>query len=843
MLSYLRRKWQLLTCTVLVSVLLGLSGIQVVNKQELGSRIGIGIGSEKVITLGDIAYAAGSVDYTFDGTDDNVQFQAAFNALPSTGGKLVVVSAVQINFSSTVTRAIPNVTIEGSGRGTYFTYNGSSPIFTAGGNNWKFVNLRTDAGSISMGSTTGWEWNNVTINTTYYTYRTPRATTTGASWEIPVGRGATYVVAASDAPAVWKSQADVLSYGTNDQTDISSLIADNVTIILSPGTFVFGNQMVTIRNDNVHIIGQGESTIIDFTASTTRGFWIDAAGAGKTLSDIVFEKIYLKGDSSTDLAIYFQGQSLAGFKVNRPKILNCRFETPKGATYYTYTVDGAFVDNFVVQSVSQQYDGVGIASSTGTKVVNNWFYDVGDDAISGYDAPETTIIGNHIYNSGDSGITLIEFTDALGHPGSIIKGNYIEGSAGAGTTPNEAGIQVASLTNKGKVIISGNTVLDGSKYGIVVQRANEVVVSGNIVRNNGYHGIYINQSSYVACVSNVVTGNSTASANTYSGIYVSGGGGLAASYNSVSSNTITGAGHKYAVEEVQGAQGANFNVIQGNVAQKEVSITGSGTLTKDNSLSFATTEKHELVSQIMNALQADVRGLWFMDALSGTSLTDYSLYGHTLTHTTAITGWATQPAYLAKGIYYTFGNSNNETLSLTDTNNKFTFGNGTTDQAFSVFALVKMGTNQTYTTIAGNYKGDTGKGWELLTANATYPTIWAFDHSAGADVYIGTQYQTTLGSTLWHFVVATYDGTGAATGFKLYVDGVVVADVDISAGAYVSMDDNNSPLYVGKRVSGGGAPAQLLNDAKIALLGATAGVLTGQDVWELNTILKQWYNY
>jgi hypothetical protein len=45
---------------------------------------------------------------------DVVQFQAALNALPSTGGKLVVLGG-EYEFSTSVTRAINNVEISGVG--------------------------------------------------------------------------------------------------------------------------------------------------------------------------------------------------------------------------------------------------------------------------------------------------------------------------------------------------------------------------------------------------------------------------------------------------------------------------------------------------------------------------------------------------------------------------------------------------------------------------------------------------------------------------------------------------------------------------------------------------------
>lgn len=123
-------------------------------------------------TIGNPAYAASTPDYICDGVDDNVQFQAALNALPNVGGKLVVLAG-QYNFSATVSRAINNIVIQGVGIGTYITYNGVNPPFSVGGQTgWEFQDLKTDAGGITVAVDT--VFTNVVINTTNYGYRVGR---------------------------------------------------------------------------------------------------------------------------------------------------------------------------------------------------------------------------------------------------------------------------------------------------------------------------------------------------------------------------------------------------------------------------------------------------------------------------------------------------------------------------------------------------------------------------------------------------------------------------------------------------------------------------------------------
>jgi len=155
-------------------------------KQVIGDSITI-----PILRIGNPVYGATAVDYTIDGTDDNVQFQAALDALPNTGGTLQVVSSGTISFSATVSRAINNVSIIGTGAGTYFSYNASSAIFSAGSQSgWVFKDFKTDAGGLTITSATHYSLQNITINTTYYAFKSDDDATVGSliSSDLTTGR-------------------------------------------------------------------------------------------------------------------------------------------------------------------------------------------------------------------------------------------------------------------------------------------------------------------------------------------------------------------------------------------------------------------------------------------------------------------------------------------------------------------------------------------------------------------------------------------------------------------------------------------------------------------------------
>jgi hypothetical protein len=264
-----KHKWLLgsiLTVVTVVSIL----GVQV-NVGELAKSVFIVGQGQTVIRIGNPAYASGTVDYVCDGTDDDIQFQGALDALPTPNGGTIEILAgnYDLHNATTITRALDNVTIIGTGRGTYITGDGATAIFTAGGNNWTVRDLRTDAGGLAMGATTGWSWENVTVNATYYAYMTDDATT-ASSWNIPTGRSATYVIAASDALAHVKAQADYVCDGTADNVQIQAAIDalpvdagwyQGGVIQLSGGTF---NLAATV-NMNAKLVtlqGTGDSTVL-----------------------------------------------------------------------------------------------------------------------------------------------------------------------------------------------------------------------------------------------------------------------------------------------------------------------------------------------------------------------------------------------------------------------------------------------------------------------------------------------------------------------------------------------------------------------------------------------------
>lgn len=85
-------------------------------------------------------------DFVCDGTADDVEIQAALDALPLGGGK-VELSAGTFTLASQVARAIANVTIQGAGAATQLNLDAATVPISAGTQlGWRLLDFDTDIG-------------------------------------------------------------------------------------------------------------------------------------------------------------------------------------------------------------------------------------------------------------------------------------------------------------------------------------------------------------------------------------------------------------------------------------------------------------------------------------------------------------------------------------------------------------------------------------------------------------------------------------------------------------------------------------------------------------------------
>ncbi len=492
---FFKGKWKhIVAIGIVVSLLYVLVPINItINPPTEGiNRDSLTIGENYVtFTIGTDVYAAGVADYTCDGTDDDVQFQAALDALPAGGGQLVVLTGAY-SFSATVSRAIDNVTIQGVGQASSLSYDGGTPIFSAGvRSDWTFSDLKFDAGGITYLTSTNYTLRNVAIGATYYAYRTDA---TADEWEIPVGRTATFTVAASDSSASSKAQADYVGDGTDDQAEIQTAIdalpANGGAVVLLTGTYNISSPIVV--KDFTSLIGE---TL--YAGHTTGGAYLKATAG--LITGLIINKTY--NDEGPAPIGHNTTISLIGLDIDMTLAAGIDAIHYEGVDYSTVQYSNIVANGYGVYLTA----GIDEFWLVGTSI---WY-------------PNPTgffVVGQyiHVYDSnfisGDNGI---EWFAKAG----VIEGSSFEGQGVAGIYSGAGALISRDLS------ISNNYFTKEVQRGISLLRIRGVTITGNTFSSNetagwgtGQDAINLNLSEDIAIVGNTILDASRSVADDYDAI-------------------------------------------------------------------------------------------------------------------------------------------------------------------------------------------------------------------------------------------------------------------------------------------------------------------------------------
>jgi polygalacturonase len=246
---------------------------------------------------------------------------------------------------------------------------------------------------------------------------------------------ATYFIAASDATATEKAQADVVCDGKADQVEINAaIIAGHNHIVLSSGTFAIGAQIVLASN--IWLQGQGAGTIIKIGGDYSG---IKVIGCTYfTLSD--FE---VDGDNkNTGLgshSIYIR-TGCSHFTVRDLRVVNSHSFSLMFDDDCSYGV----VDNIYCLSSNEAYhDGVHL-NGCSNMTVSNIYGSTGDDLLC---IGSKTVATSHITATNISGVS------GMAHLCRI----YIAEHASAGAAVSDITVSNISGTAKRLLIINSDT--------------------------------------------------------------------------------------------------------------------------------------------------------------------------------------------------------------------------------------------------------------------------------------------------------------------------------------------------------------------------------------------------
>ena len=139
----------------------------------------------------------------------------------------------------------------------------------------------------------------------------------------------------------------------------------------------------------------------------------------------------------------------------------------------------------------------------------------------------------------------------------------------------------------------------------------------------------------------------------------------------------------------------------------------------------------------------------------------------------------------------------NEYLQTAD-NDNLSFGNGTTDSAFSFSAWVKMSDSTRFRIFNKGSNFSTDYEYLLATGADDKLDLNLYDKSTAGR--IARRFNTALTSYqgTWIHIVATYDGSSSSSGIKLYLNGSRVDDIDNNSGTYVAMENTTNKLFIGR---------------------------------------------
>ncbi len=137
-------------------------------------------------------------------------------------------------------------------------------------------------------------------------------------------------------------------------------------------------------------------------------------------------------------------------------------------------------------------------------------------------------------------------------------------------------------------------------------------------------------------------------------------------------------------------------------------------------------------------------------------------------------------------------------IDCTD-NDIFSFGNGTTDNPFSLSTWINMNTVANFVPISKDSTG--AREWTIRMVSGQIH-FYIIDNSV-SDGYLGRKNSYSPAANTWFNLICTYDGSASASGIKIYLDGVRVDDADyIGTGTYVAMENTSAIVSIAMQQGG-----------------------------------------
>ena len=243
----------------------------------------------------------------------------------------------------------------------------------------------------------------------------------------------------------------------------------------------------------------------------------------------------------------------------------------------------------------------------------------------------------------------------------------------------------------------------------------------------------------------------------------------------------------------------------------------------------------QLVHDLLGLL-GDCRLLWLPNLTDTTTSVERSRHGTAITWSESLASFDDARARLGSGVSIPF-NGTDEEGDVPDAA-RYSFGDGVADQAFSLVVLASFDTvaDRDLLTKYDLTTGNTKREWRFRTGGSGNIVFQLHNESAGANA--GRQ-GAIVPTATWTLSAATYDGSGAVGGIRIFKNGARDDTADNSGGTFTAMEDTGSLVRVA--FNQGAAAGANFFDGSMALAAITAKELSVGELWAIKELVNGYF--
>ena len=189
----------------------------------------------------------------------------------------------------------------------------------------------------------------------------------------------------------------------------------------------------------------------------------------------------------------------------------------------------------------------------------------------------------------------------------------------------------------------------------------------------------------------------------------------------------------------------------------------------------------------------------------------------------------------SRGVGFTFAPASTQYATLPDAAG-LSFGNGTTDSAFSIVILATI--TDTVASRGLLAKWNTAQEWLFYVTTADKLELALYDQSTGDQPYRTSNAAIAMGSP--HVYGMTYSppgGVNPASGITFYQDAAVLASTATASASYAAMENGAAAVEIGS-INGG---TVLYGNGTYGLIALCQKALSAQDHADIKTLVNRYY--